>query len=445
MKKIFCITVTLIFLAKCSKAQLDLVPPPLPLSPDVNGFPLNPNWVSPRPIPVINDLCGCCSFISSNCNETPQLDLSSCADPSNVCNAGGHVLYTINKILGASGVDTRIVKLITYEGNLCFQGFTIDKYTPPIFRCEDLVAPIHYEDGDRDISFDILRQDSALYTQGFNLLDNSKTTYYPLHAEFSAMETIALWCGTAYTSTGLTWWTDFRENILNDYCSFCPTPCASGCEILTNSVFPKTESMVNGKFAIVIGGIGFDYTHAKLIGDKCTEIVWAEIHPVFAMFIHVNDNARDDRWAFFVKTFAEDAGGVGQNKLRKQDGTFDNLDNISVIIPQSRKGSTYNPSVAKQNTWFGKMGVNSTDCNDIFPASISSSPASDITTESVPGKGLKLTFKNLNNTPCTERNYYVGEVSIRWGSDEEIGQAAGSVKFRPRQDACTNCCAHVTR
>jgi hypothetical protein len=211
--------------------------------------------------------------------------------------------------------------------------------------------------------------------------------------------------------------------------------------------------MVNGKFAIVTGGLSLDYQHQYFdtIDSKCKDNIWAEIHPVFAMFIHVKNPVKDDRWAFFVKTFAEDAGGVGFNKLRRQDTTdlpglpAGNMDEISVIIPQPQTGFTYKPSVAKQNTWFGQMGDNSTGCNEIFPASISSSPDSSVTSESIPGQGLQLTFKNLSNAPCTERNYYAGEVSIKWGTDKEINKAAGTLKFVPRKDGCTNCCSHLAR
>jgi hypothetical protein len=54
--------------------------------------------------------------------------------------------------------------------------------------------------------------------------------------------------------------------------------------------------MVDGKEAVVIGLLGLDRAH----GSR------SELHPVFALAIHVNSGASDDHWAFFIRNYGNE-------------------------------------------------------------------------------------------------------------------------------------------
>ena len=53
---------------------------------------------------------------------------------------------------------------------------------------------------------------------------------------------------------------------------------------------------IDGKEVIIIGLAGLDAQHS----------VHTELHPVYAMFVHVQDDPSDDRWAFFVRNWGDE-------------------------------------------------------------------------------------------------------------------------------------------
>src|SRR5206468_7011529 len=81
-----------------------------------------------------------------------------------------------------------------------------------------------------------------------------------------------------------TWWDDFHHHYVDE------GDQAAACQI-------------NGKFAIVIGMLGLDNQHT----------VHSELNPVYAMFVHVQDDPANDRWAFFVKNWGNE-GYCGDNQ-----------------------------------------------------------------------------------------------------------------------------------
>jgi hypothetical protein len=57
----------------------------------------------------------------------------------------------------------------------------------------------------------------------------------------------------------------------------------------------SARAMIDGKFAIVVGLAGLDCEHG------CA----TELHPVYALAIHVNDSPTDDTWAVFVRNWGD--------------------------------------------------------------------------------------------------------------------------------------------
>ncbi len=56
------------------------------------------------------------------------------------------------------------------------------------------------------------------------------------------------------------------------------------------------KNMIEGKFAILTGLLGLDCEHG------CT----AEIHPVWALALHAEDNPNDDEWAIFARNWGDE-------------------------------------------------------------------------------------------------------------------------------------------
>jgi hypothetical protein len=96
---------------------------------------------------------------------------------------------------------------------------------------------------------------------------NGLTLYNPttMHGEFDSRETIN------YFSSQ--WWVSFRS--------------ASDT---------TKQTMINGKQAIVVG----------LLGVDCEHDCGSEVHPIWALAIHVKDDPKDDVWALFGRNFGDE-------------------------------------------------------------------------------------------------------------------------------------------
>src|SRR5262249_8363069 len=114
---------------------------------------------------------------------------------------------------------------------------------------------------DDDYYMEVKRGDRSLET----------STRDGLHIEFDSDQTVDYWDDTN------TWWDDFQHNYVDQ-----GDQAASG--------------RIDGKDAIVIGLLGLDSQHD----------VHSELNPVYAMFVHVQDDPADDRWAFFVKNWGNE-------------------------------------------------------------------------------------------------------------------------------------------
>ncbi len=89
-----------------------------------------------------------------------------------------------------------------------------------------------------------------------------------IHSEFDSDETI--------DHFHTPWWNSFHTAVDRDDAS--------------------ARAMIDGKFGIVIGLTGLDCEHG------CA----TELHPVYGLAIHVNDNPQDDTWAIFVRNWGNE-------------------------------------------------------------------------------------------------------------------------------------------
>jgi hypothetical protein len=199
---------------------------------------------------------------------------------------------------------------------------------------------------DDDYYFDIDRNDHALQTDGGN-------GPRLLHLEFDSEQTVDYWDDTH------TWWDDFHHNAVDNNDE-------------------TARGRVDGKSAIVIGELGLDKQHN----------VPSELNPVYAMFVHVQDDAAQDRWAFFVKNWGNE-GYCGDNEV--------NLDRRKLQVRIQHPGATS----------FGlsdNVYVYGDDENERNQQSWTYQPLSD---------GVLLTFWLRDPT---KQVGFVGDLTINWGT-----------------------------
>jgi hypothetical protein len=112
---------------------------------------------------------------------------------------------------------------------------------------------------DDDYNVRLTRSDAALY---------SKQNAYVL-GEFDSDETI--------DHFGTAWWLSFKATV--------------------NGGNAGAQAMIKDKQAIAIGLAGLDCAGHELGKNLC----YTELHPVYALAIHVNDDPGHDHWAFFIR------------------------------------------------------------------------------------------------------------------------------------------------
>jgi hypothetical protein len=229
---------------------------------DDNGLGRNPVWR--QPFPDICTLCPCGQ------NDTP---LTWNAAP-NCTNQGLHQQrrdVCKNTWFGGTGIPYHMNWFpVEYEGTLEWGGHSNSFWD------------------DDDYYMDVMREDQALQAANQN----------GVHIEFNSEETVDNWDDTN------TWWDGFHHKGVDE-----------GDD--------TAHLMIDGKFAIIIGMLGADVTHANTV----------ELHPVYAMFVRVPlPQATQEKWAFFVRNWG-DEGFCGPNQEPIPQNT------IQVRIPQ-RPGAT---------------------------------------------------------------------------------------------------------
>jgi hypothetical protein len=140
---------------------------------------------------------------------------------------------------------------------------------------------------DDDYSLYLKRSDQALETTARS---------NGIEIEFDSEETVDYWDNTN------TWWDDFHHNYVDNNDD-------------------AAHGRIDGKDTIVVGLLGFDGQHTP----------HTEIHPVYAMFVHVQDDPNADRWAFFVRNWGNE--GFCASDQENLEGLRDNV--LQVLIPHA--------------------------------------------------------------------------------------------------------------
>jgi hypothetical protein len=140
---------------------------------------------------------------------------------------------------------------------------------------------------DDEYSFALYRDDLA----GMTKLDVEKGDY--LHSEFNSDQTVNYFH---------TWYWDVLHQAVDADAG--KGGIMSGTQV---PPYTRTRALFDGKEAIVMGLYGLDCAH------DCT----AELHPVYALAIHVNDDLNDDVWAVFVRNWGDEGYcSSGQERIQ---------------------------------------------------------------------------------------------------------------------------------
>ena len=203
---------------------------------------------------------------------------------------------------------------------------------------------------DDDYFFYVDRPDHALKTAA------SGDTRQGTELEFDAGETVDYWDNTN------TWWDSFHHDYVDQ----------SG---------QAAHGRVDGKDVILVGMLGLDTQHD----------VHSELHPIYAMFVHFQQDGAQDRWAFFVRNWGNE-GGCGSDQEPLPTG-FLNDNTLRVLIPHA---AGQNASVT-DNVW-----VYGDDDNERNLQGWSYQPTS---------QGVVLTFSLRDPS---KQVGFVGDLTITW-------------------------------
>jgi len=228
---------------------------------------------------------------------------------------------------------------------------------------------------DNDYNFTMYRSDSALATS----VDGVSNI---LLCEFDSKETVNRW----KIDGAKTVWDTLRD--YTEPLGWGSYTSSDDCEGLNKAC----NHLIGGRYAIVIGLFGLDCVHG----------CYAELHPVYAMFIHLNGDATSDRWAFFVRNWGNEGycgtsqhiwqtnqiqvfipkPGASNVQIHSNayflDYYYNNPDNVTTSpIPADglfrtnliqNQGvllsfPTYYPSANQEITWEGELNFNWTTSN----------------------------------------------------------------------------------
>jgi hypothetical protein len=147
---------------------------------------------------------------------------------------------------------------VTFDSSFLCSGFhtnfTAVTYTDATLRWRE-------ESVDDDFGIDVSRPDRALFD----------VAYQAVHSEFDTDETVKNWDDTG------TWWERFHD--------------------ATKDSDARAAAMMDGSEAIVIGLLGLDVEHHGK----------PELHPVYAMFVHLKERPVGlSSWAFFVRNWGNE-------------------------------------------------------------------------------------------------------------------------------------------
>ena len=243
---------------------------------DANGFPLNPRWGKQISFNSLPSPAESCPIETRDPNLFRSAQFPNCTSYPVKLNSSEWCGQHINFMT------------VTYEGTIEWDGVGPG-------------APF-----DMDYTFDVSRDDQALYTARDN----------QIHVEFDRRETVHQWDGTD------TWWEKFHHDGVD-----------KGDD--------HARDMIDGHSVIVIGLLGLDTPHRGK----------PELHPAYAIFVLLDRNRvlRQTRWAFFVRNWGNE-GICGSGRLSVYK---------SPIKVQIRRAV----QVVSQNTWAGARNGSRADLN----------------------------------------------------------------------------------
>jgi hypothetical protein len=242
---------------------------------------------------------------------------------------------------------------VSYVGEFTCGGNGHLNYFPVTYE-----GSIYFEDhspsyADDDYNFILCRNDKALYTS---------VKPAGIMTEFDSDETVDYWDNTQ------TWWDNFHHNVVDESQD-------------------QAREALKGNYAIVIGLAGLDDEHGG----------FTELHPVYAMFIHVKDDPNDDKWAFFVRNWGNQGWCGDEDQLFRNDLTSEN-NKIRIVIPHD-------------NTSDYTMIVNAWERNDDDSRPVNPNRMTEQKIE----EGILLTF-TLDKPE--DHNFVMGDLTIRWRSND---------------------------
>jgi len=186
-----------------------------------------------------------------------------------------------------------------------------------------------------------------------------------IHSEFDSDETI--------DHFRTPWWNSFHAAVDRDDAS--------------------ARAMIDGKFGIVVGLAGLDCEHG------CA----TELHPVYALTIHVNDNPQDDTWAIFVRNW-------GDEGYCSQDQHFLDANRIAFFIPQA--------------------GATAVQLNAASTFLTNSNETAGPLVSLIPGQGARVEFQLPDPGKQARIN---GELHLRWTTSGAVRPPVPSVTVAANQ------------
>jgi hypothetical protein len=156
--------------------------------------------------------------------------------------------------------------------------------------------------GDDDYNFELFPSNSTLLT--IDPQDPGDNIY--IESEFDSDETI--------DHFGSQWWTSFHSAVDN----------GGGYAGDNSSSTAPASVMVNGKPAIITGLVGLDSEHGA----------YSELHPIYAMAIHLNSDVNNDQWSFFARNW-------GDEGYCSQEQHYWDVSSLSIFIPEPVPSSDF--------------------------------------------------------------------------------------------------------
>ena len=338
---------------------------------DVNGLFMNPEWQyekdHPGNHPDASSLCAGFPYVASN--ELVGYGIPPCTPPGVTVDSPSGSPYNpvSNEFICSQDADSG--KLhghvnwwpATVAGTLFWAGHDSPVTHQSIDPTKDF--------GDDDYNFWLHPSNKALLTIDSQPGQSDHDAY--IETEFDSDETI-----DHFDSR---WWNNFHDAVDKGglAASDNAAPNAPASIMMSQIISGKNV----GREAIVTGLVGLDSEHGA----------YTELHPVFAMAIHMNSDPNNDQWAFFARNW-------GDEGFCSQDQHYWDVSPLSIFIPEP---------------------VPSSDYSFVGEPDLDVSPSVAVQSSKVEG-GLLLTF--ALGTP-ENRAFADGSVTIHWVPVPSTGRA----------------------